>query len=90
MSHDGGPAFPGSVHVLSDADGNPTHIHTSGNLGEAGISALDLFAAFALAGLVSRECNHGAPAEYAAMSYDLAEAMLTERELRALRAKEGA
>ena len=79
MSHNGGPAFPGEGPAYPGAGS------------AAGISALDLFAAFAMVGqLMTPGQRLRRYAEEAAEAYDLAEAMLTERELRALRAKEGA
>lgn len=71
---DGGPAFPrAGFYAASGYDNDPA----------AGMSLRDWFAGHALAGLLARDfgsTNEGQLQEIAEKAYDLADAMLTDRE----------
>ena len=73
MPNDGGPAFPRPTNdTMVDAD----------EFAYEGMSLLDYFAGHALAGLLAMAKQKQSFAEFSDDAYDMAEAMLKERERR--------
>ena len=71
--NDGGPAFPATVQ--EDIDGYPRYA-----AGNVGMSLRDYFAGQALAGMLADSTRQSSLENYADDAYDIADAMLAERE----------
>ncbi|MGX9740460.1 hypothetical protein [Pseudocitrobacter corydidari] len=68
----GGPAFP---HIRKPVAPGVEEVITNG-----GMSLRDYFAAKAMQGIISSECNYGAFSDLASDAYSIADAMLRARE----------
>ncbi|WP_320744137.1 hypothetical protein [Enterobacter mori] len=72
----GGPAFPCDSIVERDEVG---HLHGF-EVSSGGMTLRDYFAAKAMQGIISSECNYGAFSDLASDAYSIADAMLRARE----------
>lgn len=70
MKNTGGPAFPELGNVGYNSDWQC----------EAGMTLRDYFAAKAMQGIISSDCNYGAFGDLASDAYCIADAMLEARE----------
>ncbi|MGE2012587.1 hypothetical protein HV189_05790 [Enterobacter sp. RHBSTW-00422] len=72
----GGRAFPCDSIVERDEVG---HLHGF-EISSGGMTLRDYFAAKAMQGIISSECNYGAFSDLASDAYSIADAMLRARE----------
>lgn len=72
----GGRAFPCDSIVERDDNG---HMHGK-EVSSAGMTLRDYFAAKAMQGIISSDCNYGAFGDLASDAYSIADAMLKARE----------
>ena len=72
----GGRAFPCDSIVERDEVG---HLHGF-EVSSGGMTLRDYFAAKAMQGIISSECNYGACSDLASDAYSIADAMLRARE----------
>ena len=72
----GGRAFPCDSIVERDDNG---HMHGK-EISSGGMTLRDYFAAKAMQGIISSECNYGAFSDLASDAYSIADAMLRARE----------
>lgn len=73
----GGRAFPCDSIVERDEVGNLHGFEVS----SGGMTLRDYFAAKAMQGIISSECNYGAFSDLASDAYSIADAMLLAREV---------